>query len=175
MMQSFSLSLRRLDKNTIREWALIALWIAGSSLGLLAERLFGDAYASFLQPLAGTGPDLGGVFAAAIFPLLLSACAVFLWGAAGCYGMCLLRGVSQGLLLGLIRRCYGTAAPLVALLLAFSGLAVNAVLLFFWLRRLRMGQTDFQKDLSVMLGLGACIALTDHLLIGPFLADVINL
>ena len=175
MMQSGSPSFRRLDKDTIREWALIVLWIAGSSLGLWAERFLGDAYASFLHPLAGIAPELSGVFAAAMFPLLLSACAVCLFGAAGCYGMCLARGLSQGLVLGLIRRCYGTAAPLVALLLAFSGLAVNAVLLVFWLRRVRTGDSDFRKDLFLMLGLGACIGWTDYLLIGPFLADVINL
>lgn len=175
MMQSCSYSLSRLDKNTIREWTLIVLWFAGSSLGLLAERFFGDAYASFLQPLAGHAPDLGGVFASAIFPLLLSACAASLFGAAGCYGMCLFRGLSQGALLGLIRRCYGAAAPLVAMLLAFSALAVNAVLLCFWMCRLRLGRTDLQKDVSVMLALGVGIASADYLLIGPFLADVINL
>ena len=175
MMQHVSLPLRRLDKNTIREWALIALWIAGSSLGLLAERFNGDAYASFLQPLAGCAPDLGGVFASAIFPLLLSACAVFLFGTAGCYGMCLIRGMSQGFVLGLVGDCYGIAAPLVAVLLTFSGLTVNAVLLCFWLRRVRLGDTGLQRDLSFMLGFGACIGAADYLLIGPFLADVINL
>ena len=175
MMQPVSSSLRRLDKNTIREWALIALWIAGSSLGLWVVRFCGDAYASFLQPLTGFGPDLGGVFASAIFPLLLSACAAFLFGAAGCYGMCLLRGLSQGVLLGMIRGCYGAAGPLVALLLTFSALVVNGLLLLFWLRRVRMGNTDFQKDVSLMIGLGALVGVTDHLLIGPFLADVINL
>ena len=175
MLQPIFLSLRRLDKNTVRESALIALWIAGSSLGLWAAEFCGDAYASFLQPLAGFVPDLGGVFASAVLPLLLSACAAVLFGAAGCYGMCLIRGLSQGLLLGLIRSCYGAAAPLVALLLAFSGLAVNAVLLFFWLRSLRMGNAVLQKEFPLMLGLGACIGTVDHLLIGPFLADVINL
>lgn len=175
MMQPVSMSLRRLDKSTVRESALIALWIAGSSLGLWSVRYCGDAYASFLQPLAGFAPDLGGVFASAVFPLLLSVCAAALFGAAGCYGMCLIRGLSQGFLLGLIPGCYGTAAPLIALLLTFSGLAVNAVLLYFWLRRLRMGHLGFQKDIFLMLGLSVCIAMVDYLLIGPFLADVINL
>ena len=173
-MRPVFLSLRRLDKNTIREWGLIALWTAGLSLGLWAERFLGDAYASFLQPLAGTAPDLGGVFATAVFPLLLSACAAVLFGAAGCYGMCLLRGLSQGFLLGLLRGCYGAAAPLAALLLTFSGLAVNGLLVAFWLRRLRMGNTCFRKDVLLMLGLGACVGAADYLLIGPFLADVIN-
>ncbi len=175
MMQPVLLSLRRLDKNTIPELVLMALWIAGSSLGLWAACRYGDAYALFLQPLAGFSPDLGGVFASAIFPLLLSACMANLLGAAGCYIMCLMRGLSQGFLLGLIRVCYGTAAPLAALLLGFSCMLGNGVLLYFWLRRLRMGNTGFLEDLSLLLVLCAGIAAADYLLIGPFLADVINL
>lgn len=174
MVQPFLTSLRRLDKNTIPELALIALWIAGSSLGFWAACRYGGAYASFLQPLAGNAPDLGGVFASAIVPLLLSASMVFLFGDAGCYGMCLLRGLSQGFLLGLLRMCYGYAAPLMTALLTFSGLTVNAVLLFFWLRRLTLGNAAFREELAVLLGLCACIGAADYLLIGPFLVDVIN-
>lgn len=175
MMQSFPDSLCRLDKNTIPELALVALWIAGSSLGLWAACRYGDAYASFLQPLAGATPELGGVFASAMVPLLLSACAAILFDAAGCFGMCLIRGLSQGFLLGLIRVCYGTAAPLVALLMGFSCLFGNGVLLYFWLRRLRMGHDRFREDLLVLLAMCAGIGAADYLLIGPFLADVINL
>ena len=58
MMQPVSVTLRRLDKNTIPELALIALWFAGLSLGLWAACRYGDAYASFLQPLAGYAPEL---------------------------------------------------------------------------------------------------------------------
>lgn len=175
MMQRFSSFVRRLDKNTVPGFALITLWIAGSSLGLLAACLSGDAYASFLQPLAGTLPDLGGVFASALFPLLLSVCMAILFHNAGCYGMCLIRSISQGFLLGLIRLCYGAAAPLVAVLLAFSALAVNGVLLCFWLRRLWLGNAGLWEDALLLIPVCACIAAADYLVIGPFLADVINL
>lgn len=173
MMHPISTSLRRLDKNTIPELALIALWIAGLSLGLWAACRYGDAYASFLQPLAGNLPDLGGVFASAILPLLLSACAVCLLDTAGCYAMCLFRSVSQGFFLGLFRSCYGTAAPLAALLMGFSALMENGVLLFFWMGRISSRGCSFREECP-LLGLCAGIAAADYLLIGPFLADVIN-
>ena len=175
MMQPKSSSLRRLDKSTIPGMALIALWIAGSSLGLLAACRYGDAYASFLQPLAGFSPDLGGVFASAIFPLLLSACAAILFDAAGCYGICLLRGLGQGFFLGLVRACFGMAAPLAVLLMGFSALLVNGVLLFFWLRWLRMGIAGLREEFAALLALCAGIGAVDYLLVGPFLADVMNL
>ena len=76
MVHRIGLFLRRYDKNTIRGVGLLACWFAGSSLGLCAACVCGDAYASFLQPLTGCLPEFGGVFASAVFPLLLSACAV---------------------------------------------------------------------------------------------------
>lgn len=175
MVQSIRSCFCRLDKNTIPELSLLALWIAGSSLGLWTACRYGGAYASFLQPLAGVAPDLGGVFASAIFPLLLSACLVFLFQNAGCYGMCMLRAFSQGLFLGLVRVCYGAAAPLMAFLLGFSGLLVNGVLLFFWLRRLRFGDLHMKQELPVLFVLCTGIAVADYCLVGPFLVDVVNL
>lgn len=165
----------RYDKNTIPEACLIGCWFAGSSLGLLAERFFGDACASFLRPLAGCLPEFGGVLASAVFPLLLSACAVFLFRSAGCYAGCLIRGVTQGFFLGLISRCYGSAGVFVACLLMFSGLMVNAVLLVYWLRRLRLGLQGFHGDTLLGLGLCALVGAVDRLFVAPFLVDVINL
>lgn len=171
----FSTILCRYDKNTIPGMCLIGCWIAGSSLGLWAARIFGDAYASFLQPLAGALPELGGVFAAAVFPLLFSACAAILFRSAGCFGVCILRGLSQGFALGLIGSVYGSAGPLVAFLLVFSGLCVNPVLIWYWLRRLRLGPAELRRDTLVCLGLCALVGALDGLVIAPFLAEVINL
>lgn len=174
-MQSVSTFLRRIDKNTFPELVLTALWIAGTFLGLLASRFHGDAYASFLQPLPGLEPELGGVFASAIVPLLLSACAVILFHAAGCYGMCLLRGLSQGFLIGVIRSVYGSAAPLMTFLLTFSGQAVNVVLLFFWLRWLRYGSLGIREWCAGLFGLCAVAGVMDYLVIGPFLVDIVTI
>lgn len=175
MMRSLFPFLSRYDKNTIRSSGLLACWFAGSSLGLWAVRFCGDAYASFLQPLTGVLPEIGGVNAAAVFPLLLSACAVILFGDLGCFVLCLLRSVSQGFLLGLIGMVYGSAGALVAFLLGFSTLMTNAVLLYFWLRRLALGRAWFREDLAVCFGLCAGIGVADYLVIAPFLADVMNL
>lgn len=175
MVHRIGLFLRRYDKNTIRGVGLLACWFAGSSLGLCAACVCGDAYASFLQPLTGCLPEFGGVFASAVFPLLLSACAVFFFRSAGCYGMCLLRSLTQGFLLGLVGGLYGSAAPLMAFLLLFSGLCVNPVLLFFWLRRLAFGTQGLRNDTIVCLGLCTMIGAMDYLVIAPFLVDVINL
>ena len=165
----------RYDKNTIPGAALIGCWIAGTSLGFCAECVCGDAYASFLPSLAGCLPEVGGVLAAACFPLLASACAVFLFRSAGCYAGCVLRGLNQGFLMGLISRCYGVAAPLMACLLGFSGLWVNGVLLCYWLRRLRLGLRSFPEDTLLCLGLCGAVGALDRLIIAPFLVDVINL
>lgn len=167
--------LSRYDKNTVRTAGLLALFFGGSSLGLWAACCCGDAYASFLQPLTGIVPDVGGVFAAAVFPLLLSACAVILFRDIGIAAACLLRAVSQGFLMGLVCMVYGSAAPLAAFLLLFSGLMTNAVLLFFWMRRLTVGMLRFREEMAVCLGVCIGIGAVDLLVIAPFLVDVMNL
>lgn len=172
-MQQFSISFGRMDRNTVPEAVLIGCWIAGSSLGLWAGCLSRDLFELFLDALPGTLPGFGGMFASALFPLLLSACAVVFFRSAGCYGICLVRGLSQGFLLGLIGACYGSAAPLLAFLLVFTGLMVNGVLFFFWLRRLQLGMERFGSDLLLCGGLCLLIGVTDVLAIAPFLADII--
>lgn len=175
MMHRLYPFLSRYDKNTIREAGLLACYFGGLSLGLWAACCYGDAYASFLQPLTGILPDFGGVCASAVFPLLLSACAVILFHDIGVVAMCLLRAVSQGFLMGLVWMVYGSAAPLMAFLLLFSGLMTNAVLLFFWMRRLTAGCLRFREELAVCLGICIGIGAMDGLVIAPFLVDVMNL
>lgn len=174
MMQPIRSLFCRFDRSTIPEVGLLACWFAGSSLGLLAARSHGDAYASFLGSLPECMPGFGGILASAVFPLLLSACAVFILRSVGCFCACLIRGLGQGLLLGVIGQVYGSAAPLMAFLLMFSGLWVNAVLLFFWLRRLTLGPEELWPDVLVCFGLCLVIGMADIHVIAPFLADVIN-
>lgn len=167
--------LRRFFRNTIPEWVLLAYWLAGSSLGLLTARFCGDVHSSFLLQIPGFAPDLMGCFTSTLFPLLLSAFAVLLFRSAGCYVACLIRSLSQGLMIGLLGCAYGAAAPLMTFLLLFSGLCVNAVLLTFWLRFLVGSGREIRSDLILFGGICVAIGAVDHLLIAPFLVDVMNL
>lgn len=175
MTQRFTFLSYRFDQNAILSGALVACWFGGSALGLLAALRYGDAYASFLPLLAGCLPDLAGVCAAVLFPLLLSACAVYFFHHIGCFSLCLIRAVCQGFLVGLIGQCYGTAAPLMVILLMFSGLWVNGLLLFFGLRRLSLGRERFREDLTVCLCIGTAAGAVDYLVIAPFLLEVVTL
>lgn len=174
MMRHIHILLCRYDRNTILGVGLLACWFAGSSLGLCAACFCGDACALFLESLPGLMPEFGGILASALFPLLLSASAVILFRSAGCFGVCLFRALSQGIMLGLLGKMYGSAAPLMAFLLLFSGLLVNPVLLFFWLRRLTLGFDAFWQDMLVCFGLCCAIGAMDYLVIAPFLVNVIN-
>ncbi len=165
----------RRARNTTPEHLLYACWIAGSSLGFYAARFFGDAFASFLMPLPGQTLNWGGVFAAAVLPLFLSAIAVFMFQAMGCYASCLIRGFGQGAVVCLIGLGYGSGAPLMTVLLLFSAWLINPVLLLYWLRCLHGDFRSHLPDTAATALLCGLIGAVDHGLIAPFLLDVINL
>ncbi len=173
MMQRISLLLR-MDSAMIPGIRLLACWFAGSSLGFWAALVSGDAYASVICQAAGIRPEWYGALIPGMVPLLFSACAVLIWSDLGCYAAGAVRGLSQGLFLGLIGVCYGSGAPLMAFLLDFTGLFANGVLLWFWMRRLVPGKQSLGHDLLIALGCGLALAAADGLVIAPFLAEVIN-
>lgn len=166
---------RRMLRNTTPEQLLFLCWFAGSSLGFCAARFSGDAFASFLVLLPGQLPDWGGVFVSAMLPLLLSAIAVFLFQAAGCYLSCLIRGFGQGAVVCLIGLEFGSGAPLMTVLLLFSAWLINPVLLLYWLRCLHGDFHSHLPDTAATALLCGLVGAVDHGLIAPFLLDVINL
>lgn len=167
--------LRRHLRNTTPEWLLLACWIAGSSLGLMAARFCGDEVSSFLSLLPGRVPDWGGIVTTALLPLLFSAIAVICFRSAGCFLCCLLRGLAQGMMIGLIAARFGDGSPVMTALLLFSSWASNPVLLLFWLRCLKHGGRLCPAELVLPAGCCLLIGAVDRLLIAPFLVDVMIL
>lgn len=161
----------RMKKNTIRSVGLLALWIGGLSLGLLAARFYGDAWTSFLRPLTGMVPEVGGVFATAVFPLLLSAWAVMTMGEVGCFLVVACRGCFLGFFLGILALAYGAMGWVLALGLGFSRIASGAVTLFYGLRYLSRGPGVLGS--STLACVVCCVAIgwLDRVAVAPYLAE----
>lgn len=169
-----SFSLPTLHRSMIPGLALCADWFAGLSLGLLAVRFHGDTLISMVMQSAGSVGTLAGMLNATMVPLLLSACAVFLFGSRGIWPVCLLRGIGLGMMLGAVCGAYGAGGWLVGLLLLFSGLWFSPVLIWYWLRRIT-DAGEFRRDTLICLGLALGITVIDYWMVAPFLVDVINL
>lgn len=163
-----------LRRGTIPGLLLLADWFAGLSLGFWAVRFMGDSLLRLITQAAATAGTLTGAINATMFPLFLSACAVFLFQSRGIYPVCLLRGLSLGLMMGAVSAVYGAGGWLLGLLLLFSGLCYSPVLLWFWRRRV-CGVGELRRDTILCAGIAAAISAVDYLIISPFLVYVINL
>ncbi len=172
-MRKLIVSLPKLHSSTIPALLLLMDWLAGLSLGFLAARFHGGTLASLiLQSAAVCGSPLGTLFAT-MFPLFLSACAVFLLDSRWIYSLCLLRGLGLGVMLGAVcAACPG--GLLLGLLLLFSALLYSPVLFWYWLRRLCCCGGAL-RDTLIALALGLGICTVDQWAISPFLAYVMRI
>lgn len=147
--------------------ALMGVWLAGLSLGLLADRFCGNCYESLVM-LAGLEPlSFRDACMVTILPLLLSAFAVFFFHRCGACLACFMRGLTIGFFLGVLT---GVGGAWLAVLLLFSGLFSCPVLLWYLWRRLMLGLRDARRDTIGCLLAGLLLAAVDTWVVAPFLA-----
>lgn len=173
-MQAFVFCKRRLDRNTYLGLGLMFLWFAGLFLGFLAARFYGDTLVPFLDQAAGESGSWISFLLITAFPLLLSACAVYLICPVSVLAVCLFRAVSIGYLAGGILVCYQSAGVLVTFLMLFSALVFSPFLLWYWWRRLVQGLQRLKEDTVLGLVLSALIGAVDFFFISHYLADIIK-
>ena len=146
---------------------LLGVWLAGLSLGLLADRFYGD----FFEPLSFLAARDALRFSDAcmvtILPLLLSAFAVTFFHRFGACLACFLRGLTMGFFLGVLTEAGGAW---LAVLLLFSGLCFCPVLLWYLWRRLIGDLRNARRDFGICLLVGLCLAAVDTWVVAPFLA-----
>ena len=150
---------------------LLGVWLAGLSLGLLADRFYGDCYESLVFP-AGRGVlCFSDACLVTILPLLLSAFAVTFFHRFGACLACFLRGLTMGFFLGVLT---GAGGAWLAVLLLFSGLCFCPVLLWYLWRRLIGDLRNARRDFGICLLVGLCLAAVDTWVVAPFLAAALT-
>lgn len=170
-MHRFDFLKTRIRHSTVLDLALLLVWFAGVSLGLLAARFHGEVYGDLARG-AGLGPlRFSDACMASAVPLLLSAFAVIFFHRCGVFLACGLRGLLVGCTLGVLSAAGGLW---LCGLLFFSGLFGSPVLLWFLWRRLRLGMTAFREDAVCCLGLCLALAAVDTWAVAPFLAAALS-
>lgn len=150
---------------------LLGVWLAGLSLGLLADRFYGDCYESLIFPAGFASLLFFDSCLVTILPLLLSAFAVFFFHRFGACLACFLRGLTMGFFLGVLMAAGGAW---LAVLLLFSGLCFCPVLLWYLWRRLIGDLRNARRDFGYCLLAGLCLAAVDTWVVAPFLAAALT-
>ena len=150
---------------------LLGVWLAGLSLGLLADRFYGDCYESLVFPAGRGAPCFSDACMVTILPLLLSAFAVSFFHRFGACLACFLRGLTMGFFLGVLT---GAGGAWLAVLLLFSGLFFCPVLLWYLWRRLIGDLCNARRDFCICFLAGLCLAAVDTWVVAPFLAAALT-
>ena len=151
--------------------ALMGAWLAGLSLGLLADRFYGDCYERMVFSAGRSALVFADACLVTILPLLLSAFAVFFFHRFGACLACFLRGFTMGFFLGVLTAAGGAW---LAVLLLFSGLSFCPVLLWYLWRRFSVGLRDARRDFCYCFLAGLCLAAVDTWVVAPFLAAALT-
>ena len=170
-MRHRNICLPCMNRCTIPGLTLIGFWFAGVSLGLWAARFYGDSVRELAIVAGQAELSLRHCLVVTVLPLFLSAFAVLFFHRFGAYLFTLIRGGILGFLLGILTSVGGLW---LVFLLLFSAVAVSPVLLWFFWRRLCMGQDGCRRDLvcAFMTVLG--ISAVDHWVVAPFLAHALS-
>ena len=163
---------RRRYRNLLHT-GIVLVWIAGLALGFAAERFYGDVYCGQFELAPTCSPDFWGLAVVNLFPLLISAFAVWI-NPRLIYLLCLLRGMSLGLGLCACAKLYGQAGLMMASLLMFSLTLFSPVLLWYWSGVLSWETVARRRNTAVCCGIALVLALVDLWVIAPFLQEVMN-
>lgn len=163
----------RFDKNTFLLCQLCLVWIAGLSLGYAAARFYGDAFESCVPLCVTTSPTFFGSLSVNVFPLLISACAVFFYQAIA-FPLCFVRGLILGIGFGAVCGAYRGAGLMMTVLLMFSAVVFAPVMLWYYCRRLLWGKQSFRQDTVFCMLICLAAATVDIRIVAPMLREIMN-
>lgn len=159
------------DKNTFLHMTLAMIWVAGLSLGIAADRLYGEALRACLLRLPHLIPTFVGTVCVNLFPLLISAYAVLFFPSA-VYVLCMLRAFALGAALSGVTCVFGSAGSMICGLLLFSLLVYSPVLIWFWMQNLGRRNPLFLLQSGICTLIGLAVACLDRAVIAPFLQEI---
>ena len=159
------------DKNTFLPAAVVLIWVAGLSLGVIADRLYGEAYRACLLLTPYQLPDFFGSVSIRLLPLLISAYAVSFCPLL-LLGIVLFWGMLTGLGISAVAVLYAGAGGMMSGLLLFGLLLQGPVLLWYWLYG--GGGQKFRRDTVCCLGIGIIISWLDQAVVAPLLLEIVT-
>jgi len=170
-MNNRSIFSSQFDNNAFLQTLLMAVWIAGLSLGFLAARFYGDSLNAYISLACSGSVSFACLLAFNLLPLLISAFAVLFFPEA-LYGVSFIRGVLLGTMLKCVSITFRTCAGLMGCMLLFSSLISTPVHLWFCIRHISGSLYFLLGDILVCFALCFIICGADAWIVAPFLAEI---
>lgn len=149
-------------------------WIIGILIGVYSGISAGPFVLSLMRMAGDAHMSIVGLLVCMSLPFLISAFLLSLRIPWFVPVVAFFKACSYGFCALAIVRAFGSAGFLVKFLFLFSDTLTLPVLYWFWLRQLSCSCGSLKKDLVTALGIVAVIVLLDHLLISPFLVNIIE-
>lgn len=153
---------------------LAFLWISGLLCGMFFISAAGDLFSSLMYAAAFCRVSIVGLAAVLLFPLIVSAVAVYMAVPAFVLPICFLKAFCYGCVLFVSSAAFGNAGWLMRILLLFSDSCMMVPLHWFWCRHLSGRRDSLKRDLTVCVVLAAFIGSVDYFLVSPYLVELMN-
>lgn len=158
----------------INVWILAFVWIIGFVVGAILSH-FSEAYiVSLMRAAASCRVSIVWLVICNLFPLLLSAFAVYFSTPVVAECFMLFRAFSYGYIVFGLVPAFGLGGWLVGMLLLFSACSINVMLLWLFLSSDKMCFRVFWTRLAVCVSAVLVITVVDYLYIAPFLARIME-
>lgn len=161
----FSTNLSRMTRIILLAFS----WIAGMFFGLNESVPDTAVTVSLMHTVVRSSVSIVGLIAVLVFPLIISALAVFLSAPLVFLPLAFFKAFGYTVCSILIVSAFGSAGWLIRGLLLFSDTCMSIALLWFWFRNIEGKRLSSKKDLAVCAIFALLVGCIDYFVVSPFL------
>lgn len=151
---------------------LLAACFAAACWGIAVGSRLGASLGQFALRVLQASVTVPNLLISLLWPFLLVVPGVAMIGIWFCFPVCMMKGFSFGLCMGLLLAGFGSSGGLACLLLMMPDFGMLAALLWYCCRRLHLHDSRCYGDLLLVGCAAGLLVLADRLLLTPFLAEL---
>lgn len=155
-------------------WILAFVWLAGFVSGAVLSHLTGTSIISLMRAATESRVSIVELVICNIFPLLLTACAVYYSIPVAAECIIFFRALSYGYIVLGVLTAFGFGGWLIGILLLFSSGIVNSLILWLMLCTDKMHNQAFGSSVAVSVSSALVVTVVDYLYIAPFLVRILD-
>ena len=161
-------------KCNIRACILAVFWVLGLAFGALISLLNEDHLYSLMRTAVNIRVSIVHLLLIQIFPVLLSAIAVYYSIPLYIFFICIFKSVCLGFILVSLGHVFGNAGWLIRFLFMFSDTLTIPSLLLYWFKHISGMKHSFLLDTKCLVLFTLFVSFLEYFLVSPFFMSVIR-